>query len=455
MTSAGQFWWGTATASYQIEGAVHEGGRQPSIWDSFSHTPGRVAGGDTGDVACDHFHRYADDVALMKGLGVNAYRFSLAWGRLVDERGRPNPAGIDFYSRLVDALLAAGVTPFVTLYHWDLPQSLDDQGGWLNRDTAHRFADYASIAAGALGDRVTHWTTLNEPWCSAFLGYVSGDHAPGHTNPGQGLRAAHHLNLAHGLGVQALRAACPAAQASVVCNLHAILPATDDPDDSAAAERLRRVGNDIWTGPMLDGRYPDGLMTETAAYSDWEFVQDGDLANIHQPLDAFGINYYSSSRVTAAPTTLAQQRAAGQTTCWVADNVAFCPPRGPLTAMGWNIDPDAFSWLLTDFAARWPGLPVFISENGAAFDDVVTASGVHDRDRIDYIDAHIKAVATAMRGGVPVIGYFVWSLLDNFEWAYGYSRRFGLLYTDFGTQQRVPKDSYAWYRDVVAQGRPA
>jgi len=443
--------WGVATASYQIEGAVNEGGRQPSIWDTFSHTPGRTFNGDTGDIACDHFHRFAEDVALAADLGVNAYRFSLAWGRLVDANGRPNQAGIDFYSRLVDELLGHGITPVATLYHWDLPQSLDDAGGWLNRDTAYRFGDYAGIAASALGDRIHDWTTLNEPWCSAFLGYGSGEHAPGHTDPGESLRAAHHLNLAHGLGVQAIRASRTDAKVSVVCNLHAIFPASDSPDDLAAAQRLRRVGNDIWTGPMLDGAYPDGLMDETAAYSDWSYVQDGDLATIHQSLDAFGLNYYSSSRVHADAATLTQRIAAKGPTCWVADYVDFVPPSGPLTAMGWNIDPGALTWLLEDLATRWPGLPVFISENGAAYEDVVTATGIHDQNRIDYIDAHIQAVKAAMAKGVPVTGYFAWSLLDNFEWAWGYSRRFGLTYVDYATQKRTPKDSYAWYKQMIGR----
>jgi len=448
---ADSFFWGAATASYQIEGAVHEDGRQPSIWDTFSHTPGRVVNGDTGDVACDHYHRWSEDVELLADLGVNAYRFSLAWGRIVDAAGRPNQAGIGFYSRLVDALLQHGIEPVVTLYHWDLPQVLDDAGGWLNRDTAYRFADYAAVAVAGLGDRVHNWTTLNEPWCSAFLGYGAGEHAPGHTKPGEALRVAHHLNLAHGLGVQAIRSECSNASVSVVCNLHAILPASDSPADVAAAERLRRVGNDIWTGPMLDGQYPAGLIDETSAYSDWSYVQDGDLDIIHQPLDAFGVNFYSSSHVFADGRTLTQRIADAGPTCWVADDVDFKPPSGPLTAMGWNIDPAALTWLLEDFAKRWPGLPVFISENGAAFDDVATPDGVHDQKRIEYIDAHIQAVEAAMAAGVPVTGYFVWSLLDNFEWACGYTRRFGLVRVDYPTQQRIPKDSYAWYQDTISR----
>jgi len=443
------FRWGVATAAYQIEGGVNEGGRQPSIWDTFSHTPGRIKTGDTGDVACDHYHRYAEDIALMGDLGVTGYRLSLAWGRLVDAAGRTNQAGIDFYSRLIDDLLGHGITPVVTLYHWDLPQSLDDVGGWLNRDTAYRFADYAGVAVAALGDRVHDWTTLNEPWCSSFLGYGAGEHAPGHTDPGEALRAAHHLNLAHGLGVQAIRSATSDASVSVVCNLHAILPASDAPEDVAAAQRVRRVGNDIWTGPMLDGEYPAGLFDETSAYSDWSFVQDGDLADIHQKLDTFGVNFYSSSRVKASDNTAARQFAEGKPTCWVADGVTFLPPTGKLTAMGWNIDPGALTWLLEDFNSRWPDMPVFISENGAAFDDVVTPNGIHDQDRIDYISAHIEAVKAAIAAGVPVTGYFVWSLLDNFEWAFGFSRRFGLVRVDYGTQQRIPKDSYAWYKQTI------
>ncbi|MCL2782848.1 MAG: family 1 glycosylhydrolase, partial [Propionibacteriaceae bacterium] len=341
--------WGAATAAYQIEGAVREGGRLLSIWDTFAHTPGRVTGGDTGDVACDHYHRWQDDVDLMSELGLNAYRFSLAWGRVVDAAGRPNQAGIDFYSRLVDTLLEHDITPVVTLYHWDLPQHIDDDGGWLNRDTASRFAAYAEVAARSLGDRVDRWTTLNEPWCSAFLGYASGEHAPGHRSPGESLRAAHHLNLAHGMGVQAIRANTSGVDVSVVCNLHAIEPATDSPDDVAAALRLRRVGNDIWTGPILEGHYPSGLFEDTAAYSDWSFIQPDDLQIIHQPIDSLGVNYYSSSRVAAGSSTLAQHLAAGgKPTCWVADNVTFLPASGPLTAMGWNIDPAALTRLLVE-----------------------------------------------------------------------------------------------------------
>ena len=451
LTFPTNFRWGTGTASYQIEGGAHEGGRQPSIWDTFSHTPGRTKDGDTGDVACDHYHRFADDVELMAQLHLNSYRFSLAWGRIFDAAGHPNPAGLDFYSRLVDALLEHGITPQVTLYHWDLPDYLP--GGWLNRDTASRFADYAAIAGKHLGDRVTNWTTLNEPWCSAFLGYAEGQHAPGHTDPGEALRAAHHLNLAHGLGVQALRSSVPQADISVVCNLHALKPASDSPGDAAACARLQRVGNDIWTGPMLDGRYPAALFEDTAAYSDWSFVETGDLDLIHQPLDSFGINYYTSTLVRDHAMTLSQRQAAGLApSCWVADRVECLPPSGPLTTMGWAIDPQALTDLLTDFYSRWP-MPVFVSENGAAYPDALTPDGrIHDQARIDYLDSHMRAVHAAIAAGVDVTGYYAWSLMDNFEWAHGYSQRFGLAYVDFRTQQRIPKDSFHWYASVIDAG---
>jgi len=451
LTFPTNFRWGSATASYQVEGGVHEGGRQPTIWDTFSHTPGRIKNGDTGDVACDHYHRFAEDVKLMAALHLNSYRFSLAWGRIVDAAGRPNPVGLDFYSRLVDVLLEHGITPQVTLYHWDLPEYL--AGGWLNRDTAFRFAEYAAIAGKHLGDRVTYWTTLNEPWCSAFLGYAEGQHAPGHTDPGEALRAAHHLNLAHGLGVQALRSSVPQADISVVCNLHALKPASDSPADRAACARLQRVGNDIWTGPMLDGRYPDAVFEDTAAYSDWSFLQAGDLDLIHQPLDSFGINYYTSTLVRDDAMTLSQRQVAGLApNCWVADHVACLPPTGPLTTMGWGLDPSALTDLLTDFHSRWP-MPVIVSENGAAYPDVLTPDGhIHDQARVDYLDSHLRAVHAAISAGVDVRGYYAWSLMDNFEWAHGYTQRFGLAYVDFATQQRLPKDSFHWYASVIDAG---
>ncbi|MDR1767894.1 MAG: beta-glucosidase [Propionibacteriaceae bacterium] len=439
---------GAATASYQIEGAVAEDGRGPSIWDTFSHTPGKTLAGDTGDIACDHYHRAKSDVALMAELGLDAYRFSIAWPRVVPTgAGAVNQAGLDFYSSLVDDLLAAQITPMATLYHWDLPQPLEDDGGWPVRATAERYAEYAATVVRALGDRVKHWTTLNEPWCSAFLGYAAGVHAPGRTEPAAALAAAHHLNLAHGLGVQAIRANAPDAQVNVVLNLHAVSAASDDPADDAAAQRAWAVGNEIWLQPMLEGRYPQLLFDMTQPLTDWSFVRDGDLATVHQPLDALGLNYYSSSKVQAP----ADPAADPGPTPWVGAGADFLPPQGPLTAMGWNMDPEALTGMLVDLHRRYPGLPLLVTENGAAFDDEVSADAkVHDPQRVAYLDAHLRAVQAAVDQGAPVEAYYVWSLMDNFEWAEGYSKRFGLVYVDYATGNRRLKDSANWYRHLLA-----
>lgn len=448
------FTWGTATASYQVEGAVAEGGRTPSIWDTFTHTPGRVLDGSNGDVACDQYHRWRSDVDLIKQLGVSAYRFSVAWPRIVPKLGGPvNQAGLDYYSRLMDALLGAGIAPVLTLYHWDLPQYLQDAGGWTNRDTAQRFADYAEKVARALGDRVSMWTTLNEPWCSAHLGYADGEHAPGlHDHPAA-LAAAHHLNLAHGLGVQAIRAQLPSAKVSVTLNLHVIRPATDVPADVAAAERVRRVGNDIWLLPMLEGRYDPQLFADTAKLSDWSFVEDGDLAQIAQPLAALGINYYSTSyaRARSVPAPAGPPWQGPWPGC---ESVEFLPPKPPLTAMGWNQEPAGMTDILVEMATRYPGLELIVTENGAAFDDVVSPDGaVHDPLRINYLANHIEAVGRAIDAGAPVSGYFLWSLMDNFEWAWGFTRRFGVFRTDYDTQERTWKDSSRWYRQLANTNR--
>jgi beta-glucosidase len=463
------FLWGAATASYQIEGAITEGGRTASIWDTFSHAPGRVLGGDTGDVACDHYHRMDEDVAMMADLGLTAYRFSIAWPRIQPGGSGPiNPEGLAFYSRLVDALLARGIEPVATLYHWDLPQEVEDAGGWPARETAYRFADYAADVVGALGDRVAIWTTLNEPWCTAFLGYATGEHAPGRHDPAAALAAAHHLNLAHGLGVEVIRASATRAdaRASVTHNLHAILPA--DParaEDVAAARRIEAVGNEIWLGPQFDGAYPADLLANTATITDWSFVHDGDLDTINQPIDLLGINYYSTSlvrgveeadsahtgQVGASPAGTGPGRSP-----WVgARGIDFLPVEGPLTTMGWNIDPAGLTALLTRTAARLPGMPLAITENGSAFPDAVTtdATGAHtiiDPERTDYLARHLAAVRQAMDEGANVVGYFVWSLRDNFEWAHGYSQRFGIVGIDFTTQERIWKDSARWYQGAIA-----
>ena len=450
------FLWGSATAAYQIEGAVAEDGRAPSIWDTFSHTPGKVDNGDTGDVAADHYHRFREDVALMADLGLSAYRFSASWARVVPQgRGPVNQAGLDFYSRLVDELLGRGIAPVLTLYHWDLPQALEDLGGWGARDTAYAFADYATALGEVLGDRVATWTTLNEPWCSAFLGYASGVHAPGRQEPAVALQAAHHLNLAHGLAVQAVRAAAPGAELSVTLNVHQLRPASDSAADARAVARVDAVGNQIWLGPMLSGEYSDLLFETTASVTDWSFVADGDLAEIHQPLDSLGINYYNPIVVAqhlGGPRVAKDGHGDSSFSPWVGcDDIDFIGLPGPYTAMGWPIDDTGLEQLLQRMHSEHPDLPLMITENGAAFEDTVGADGaVHDPQRLDYIRGHLAAVLRAIEAGADVRGYFVWSLLDNFEWAYGYAKRFGVVHVDFETQQRTIKDSAAFFAGVAA-----
>ncbi|MEU6237009.1 GH1 family beta-glucosidase [Kitasatospora sp. NPDC047058] len=454
------FVWGTATAAYQIEGAATEDGRTPSIWDTFSRTPGKVRNGDTGDVATDHYHRYPDDIALMAELGLPAYRFSLAWPRIRPGGSGPaNKAGLDFYDRLVDELLAHGIAPVATLYHWDLPQELEDDGGWTDRATADRFAEYAALAAGRLGDRVATWTTLNEPWCSAFLGYGSGVHAPGRSDPAAALTAHHHLLLAHGLAVGALRAELPGtARVSLTLNLAAVRPLTDVPADREAARRIDGLANRIFLDPVFHGRYPADVLADTAHVTDWSFVRDGDLAEISRPLDSLGINYYTPTVVAAdepGGRTLRQDgHGGGERSAWPADDgIRFLPAEGERTAMGWPVDADGLYELLTRLRDELPGLPLLVTENGAAYDDYSDPAGaVHDPERIAYLHAHLTAVHRAIADGAPVRGYFLWSLLDNFEWAYGYGKRFGIVHVDFASQRRTPKDSARWYADVVRTG---
>lgn len=457
------FLWGTATAAYQIEGAVHQDDRTPSIWDVHSRTPGRVRNGDTGDIATDHYHHWREDIALMSDLGIGAYRFSVSWPRVQPTGSGPASAkGLDFYRGLTDELLDKGIQPVVTLYHWDLPQHLEDAGGWPERDTAHRFAEYAGLVADALGDRVTTWTTLNEPWCSAFLGYGSGVHAPGRTDPADALRAAHHLNLAHGLAVRALRERLPAeAQISVTLNLHHVRPLTDSAEDTDAARRIDGVANRVFTGPMLDGAYPADVIEDTASVTDWAFVQDGDTELIHQPLDFLGVNYYSPTLVSKRTGTATQRsdgHGASEHSPWpAADDVDFHQTPGPTTAMGWTVDPSGLYELLLRVSEDHPGLPLMITENGAAFDDYANPEGeVRDPERIAYLEGHLTAVHRAIEAGVDLRGYFLWSLLDNFEWSYGYSKRFGMVYVDYASQRRIPKSSAHWYAKVTrANSLPA
>ncbi|MCP2334669.1 GH1 family beta-glucosidase [Actinoalloteichus caeruleus] len=446
------FVFGVATASYQIEGAVREGGRGPSIWDTFSHTPGRVARGETGDVACDHYHRYREDVALLRDLGVDSYRFSTAWPRVQPEgRGPANAAGLDFYDRLVDELLAAGVAPALTLYHWDLPQALEDAGGWRARDTAHRFADYASLVVGRLGDRVARWITLNEPFCSAFIGHAEGRHAPGAREGTPALAAAHHLLLAHGLAVSCLRDA-GAGEVGITLNPERITAVGDGEEEIAAARRAETLRNLAFTDPILGARYPEWERETWGPLADGSYRRDGDLAVIAAPLDFLGVNYYAPSRVAPAPRVEADP---ARRTAWDVGAVAAGWPGARTTEMGWPVVPSTLTDLLTGLVERYPGLPpLYITENGSAEADQVGPDGVvHDEGRVDYLREHLGAVARAVDLGVDVRGYYAWSLLDNFEWAYGYDRRFGLVHVDYDTQTRTPKDSYHWYRRAIAGHR--
>ena len=453
------FLWGTATAAYQIEGAAQEDGRSPSIWDVYSRTPGKVRDGDTGDVATDHYHRWREDIGIMSELGVGAYRFSVSWPRVRPTGSGPASAkGLDFYRRLADGLLEKGIQPVVTLYHWDLPQHLEDAGGWPERDTSYRFAEYAGIVADALGDRVKTWTTLNEPWCSAFLGYGSGVHAPGRTDPADALRAAHHLNLGHGLAVRELRERLPAdAQVSVTLNLHHVRPLTDKPADIDAARRIDGIANRVFTGPMLAGAYPADVVEDTEHITDWSFVRPGDTELIHHPLDFLGVNYYSPTLVshhTGPAAHGSDGHGASDHTPWPgADRVAFHQTPGDRTAMGWTIDPSGLYELLMRVRRDHPDLPVMITENGAAFDDRVGPDGeVDDPERIAYLRDHLAAVRSAIEAGADVRGYFLWSLLDNFEWGYGYSKRFGAVYVDYATQHRTLKSSAHWYARLARTG---
>ncbi|MEU7998997.1 GH1 family beta-glucosidase [Micromonospora sp. NPDC049060] len=445
------FLWGAATAAYQIEGAAAEGGRTPSIWDTFSHTPGRVVEGHTGDVACDHYHRLGSDVALMAELGLKSYRFSVSWPRVQPGgTGPANAEGLDFYRRLVDELLGHGIEPWLTLYHWDLPQPLEDVGGWPARDTAARFADYATLVADALGDRVRYWTTLNEPWCSAFLGYGSGVHAPGRSDGADAVRAGHHLMLGHGLAVQALRAARPTAEVGVTVNLYPVTPASEAPADVDAARRIDGLANRFFLDPLLRGSYPADLMADLAKVTDFGHVRDGDLATISTPLDVVGVNYYSR-HVVAAPDPDAEPEPYWRApSCWPgSEDVRFVTRGVPVTDMNWEIDAPGLVETLRRVHEEYTDLPLYVTENGSAFVDEVVDGRVDDADRLAYFDAHLRAAHEAIEAGVPLRGYFAWSLMDNFEWAWGYTKRFGMVHVDYDTQVRIPKSSARWYAEVI------
>jgi beta-glucosidase len=444
------FRWGVATSAYQIEGAIAEDGRTPSIWDTFCRVPGAIDNGDVGDTACDHYHRMPGDVALMRDLGIDTYRFSVAWPRVQPGgRGPVNPAGIAFYDRLIDELLAQDVDPWLTLYHWDLPQELEDAGGWPLRDTAYRFADYAQLVYDRLGDRVRHWTTLNEPWCSAMLGYVEGVQAPGRRDFAAGFRAVHHLLLGHGLAAQRLRAAARGPlDLAITLNLSTSNPATEAPEDVEAARSADGLGLRIYLDPLVHGRYPEDVVADLALRGVQLPVEDGDLEIINAPLDTLGVNYYFSMLSSGSAEDGATRDADGLP---IRRGLPYGLPR---TAMGWEIMSDDFRELLVRLGRDYPRLPIVITENGAAFADKPDADGyVHDEERIEYLAAHIAAVAGAREAGTDIRGYFAWSLLDNFEWAYGYDKRFGIVRVDYETQRRIPKRSAYWYRDTILRIR--
>ncbi|MGD0684249.1 MAG: GH1 family beta-glucosidase [Streptosporangiaceae bacterium] len=435
------FAWGAATAAYQIEGAVAEDGRWESVWDTFCRRPGAIRDGHTGDVAADHYHRWPGDIELMTRLGITAYRFSIAWPRVQPPgHGPANDRGLDFYDRLTDALLAAGITPVPTLFHWDLPQPLEDLGGWLARDTAYRFADYTALAARRLADRIPLWITLNEPFVVTTLGYGLGIHAPGQALGLGALPTAHHQLLGHGLATAALRSA-GARQVAITNNYAPAWPASDSPADVTAARAYDSLHNRLFTDPVLLGAYPD--LSAFGIVDAPGYVRDGDLALISAPLDALGVNYYSPARLSALPDSpLPFHREP--------------IPGYPVTAFGWPVVPAGLRELLLLLRERYGQAlpPVYITENGCSTDDVVAADGtIDDQPRIRYLDEHLRALHEAITAGVDVRGYLTWSLIDNFEWAEGYNQRFGLVHIDFSTQQRTPKSSFGWYRALIAAQR--
>jgi beta-glucosidase len=427
------FVFGVATSAYQIEGAAQEDGRGPSIWDTFCREPGRILDGGNGDVACDHYHRWRGDLDLIQRLGADAYRFSVAWPRVQPGgKGAVNVTGLDFYERLVDGLLERGLKPYATLYHWDLPQALQDGGGWVNRDTALRFAEYTRVVAGRLGDRVQSYATLNEPWCSSVLSYQLGEHAPGLRDRKLALAAAHHLLLGHGEAVAALRGVVRGAQLGIVLNLQPAFPASDRSEDVAAARFADGAFNRWFLDPLLRAEYPADVW---AAYgADVPDVQSGDLARIAQASDFLGVNYYSRS-VNGASGPVR-------------------PGGSSHTQMGWEVYPRGLTDLLVRLKADYHAPPIVITENGAAYPDELAGGHVHDPERVKYLQLHLRAVVEAVRQGVAVQGYFAWSLLDNFEWAHGYDKRFGLVYVDYATQARTLKDSALWYQGLLT-GQPA
>ncbi|MGH2331479.1 GH1 family beta-glucosidase [Thermoanaerobacter mathranii] len=437
------FVWGVATSSYQIEGAVNEDGRTPSIWDTFSKTEEKTYQGHTGDVACDHYHRYKEDVEIMKEIGVKAYRFSIAWPRIFPEEGKYNSKGIDFYKRLVDELLKKDIMPVVTIYHWDLPQwAYEKGGGWLNRDSVKWFAEYATKLYEELGDVIPLWITHNEPWCASILSYGIGEHAPGHKNYREALIAAHHILLSHGEAVKAFREMnIKGSKVGITLNLTPVYPASEKEEDKLAAQYADGFSNRWFLDPIFKGNYPQDMMElYSKIIGEFDFIKEGDLETISVPIDFLGVNYYTRNIIKYNENSMLK-----------GENV---PAPGKRTEMGWEISPESLYDLLKRLDREYTKLPMYITENGAAFKDEVTEDGrVRDDERIEYIKEHLKAAAKFIEEGGNLKGYFVWSLMDNFEWAHGYSKRFGIVYVDYETQKRILKDSAWWYKEVIKRER--
>ena len=431
------FLWGAATAAYQVEGATKEDGRGASIWDVFAHTPGKVYEGHTGDVACDHYHRFSEDVALMADLGLTSYRFSIAWPRIFPEQGVLNQKGIDFYKRLLEALHQHQIAPTATLYHWDLPQWLEDAGGWRSRDTINYFVEYADTMFRAFGDDVPKWITHNEPWCTSFLGHALGQHAPGHTDWKEALQVAHHVLLSHGEVVEVFRHAGQNGQIGITLNLTPVEAGTNRLEDKLTAQVVDGNSNRWFLDPLFHGAYPkDMLAFYQQIVGPLDFILPGDLAKISLPIDFLGVNYYFRNRVIHD----AQSEMFG---------IRILPSEGELTAMDWGIHPDSLLQLLKRIQTDYTNIPIYITENGAAFEDQVDHGQVKDDRRTKYLHDHLEAAAQFISQGGNLKGYYVWSLLDNFEWSYGYAKRFGIVYVDYATQERIVKDSGKWYQQVI------
>ena len=441
------FVFGVTASAYQIEGAWDEDGKGESTWDRFVRQPGRILNGDTGDVACDHYHRYPEDVALMADAGIPAYNLTTAWTRIIpDGIGPVEPRGVAFYDRLVDELLEHGITPYVTLYHWELPQALQDIGGWANRETIDAFARYADVVSGALGDRVTQWATHNEPWVASFLGHYFGEFAPGHTDLAEALTVGHHLLLAHGRSVPVIRANAPGSDIGIILDCRPSTPASADPADVAANRHFDGFRNRWFFDPVFGKGYPDDIIKayETLGRLPEDMIREGDMATISEPMDFCGINFYTSLTIDSDSAELEQ-----------SEGPVGAPAAPGYTEMGWKVDPDALGSFLRRVHNDWDPPPLVITENGASYSEAISSEGrVHDVRRIDYLARHIQQIEDARREGIAVEGYFVWSFLDNLEWRAGYSQRFGIVWVDHTTQQRILKDSAYWYRDRIATGSP-